>query len=206
MPDSYDPDRAYPLVFRFHGSGGNGLSGGLGIEFSSRDDAIVAAPNGLNNSWSSRNQNDDVAFFDAMLESIAEEYCIDLGRVFAYGFSAGGTMTNVLGCVRGDALRATATVAGGHREASCQGSIAAWFLHDRDDPTMPIEGGRAARDRVLAANGCSDETVDEGDRCVRYEGCAPGLPVVWCETRGIGHNIQADFAPEAVWEFFSSLP
>lgn len=206
VPDSYDPDRAYPLVFRFHGSGGDGLSGGLGIEFSSREDAIIVAPNGLNNSWSPRNHDTDVAFFDAMLETIADEYCIDLGRVYSYGFSAGGSFTNLLGCVRGNALRATASIASAYREGSCQGSIAAWFLHDADDPTVSIDGGRDARDRVLSANGCSDETVPEGDRCVRYEGCAPGLPVVWCETNGIGHNIQADFAPEAVWEFFSSLP
>src|SRR5690606_24862323 len=120
VPDSYDPDRAYPLVFRFHGSGGDGLSGGLGIEFSSREDAIIVAPNGLNNSWSPRNHDTDVAFFDAMLETIADEYCIDLGRVYSYGFSAGGSFTNLLGCVRGNALRATASIASAYREGSCQ--------------------------------------------------------------------------------------
>ncbi|HEY6881519.1 MAG TPA: hypothetical protein VI299_26015, partial [Polyangiales bacterium] len=44
LPNDYDATRAYPLIFRFHGYGGDGLSGGLGIEGPAGDDAIIVAP------------------------------------------------------------------------------------------------------------------------------------------------------------------
>jgi hypothetical protein len=53
-------------------------------------------------------------------------------------------------------------------------------------------------------NGCSTETVSEGDGCVRYLGCETA-PVVWCESKGFGHNIRDDFAPAKVWKFFENL-
>jgi len=204
VPIWYDPDRAYPLIFTWHGSGGNGLSGGLDIESSSKNDAIVVAADGLNSSWNSDENSADLVFFDRMLESIENGYCIDRDRVFSYGFSVGGYFTNLLACERGDELRASAAVAGGPAGENCNGKVAAWFLHDQDDDAVPIAEGKAARDRALAMNGCSTNTEDEGRSCVRYLGC-DAAPVMWCESSGVGHNIRGDFAPPRVWRFFQSL-
>lgn len=206
VPKTYDSSRAYPVVFRFHGTGGNGTSGGLGIEFVSREEAIVVGPDGLDARWSNQNQENDLAFFDAMLETLEGEYCIDEGRVFAYGFSAGGGFTNLLGCERAEVIRATAAIASYDRGTTCGGPVAAWFHHDPSDNSVSIDRGIAARERVLERNHCSSESVAEGERCVRYQGCDAATPVVWCETSGQGHNIAADFAPNAVWTFFKSLP
>lgn len=203
VPGGYDPDRAYPLIFRWHGRGGDGLSGGLDIERSSGNDAIVVGADGLDKTWSAG--ADDLAFFDSMLEAIEKRYCIDRGRVYSYGFSAGAYFTNRLACERGDVLRASAAVAGGpaHR-GECRGKAAAWFLHDADDDTVPIAQGRAALQRVLAANGCAAETVDRGEGCVSYRGCG-AEPVVWCQSSGFGHDVRGDFAPARVWKFFRDL-
>ena len=138
VPIWYDPNRAYPLIFTWHGSGGNGLSGGLDIEISSKNDAIVVAADGLNNSWNSDKNSVDLVFFDRMLETIEKGYCIDRDRVFSYGFSVGGYFTNLLACERGDELRASAAVAGGLAGENCNGKVAAWFLHDLDDDAVPI--------------------------------------------------------------------
>lgn len=204
VPIWYDPNRAYPLIFTWHGSGGNGLSGGLDIELSSKNNAIVVGADGLNNSWNSDKGSADLVFFDRMLETIEKGYCIDRDRVFSYGFSVGGYFTNLLACERGDELRASAAVAGGPAGENCNGKVAAWFLHDLDDDAVPIAEGKAARDRALSMNGCSTNTEDEGGGCVRYQGCDVA-PVVWCESSGIGHNIRGDFAPPRVWKFFQSL-
>ena len=230
VPKSYDPDRAYPLVFRWHGWGGSGLSGGLGIEINSGNDAIVVGADGLNGGWSSYANSPDLIFFDQMLETISNRYCIDRNRVFSYGFSLGGFLTNTLACERGDVVRASAAIAGGIRGGSrsrkrnaatwlldelgssglvtgqgkCKGKVASWFLHDQDDNVVPILKGKAARERAVAMNGCSTETVSEGDGCVRYLGCETA-PVVWCESKGFGHNIRDDFAPAKVWKFFENL-
>jgi hypothetical protein len=39
--------------------------------------------------------------------------------------------------------------------------------------------------------------------CVDYSGCDEGLPVRWCVHQS-GHNWPG-FAPQAIWDFFSSL-
>jgi polyhydroxybutyrate depolymerase len=204
VPIWYDPDRAYPLIFTWHGSGGNGLSGGLDIESSSKNDAIIVAPDGLNNSWNSDKDSNDLVFFDRMLDTIERGYCIDRSRIFSYGFSVGGYFTNLLACERGNELRATAAIAGGPAGENCHGKVAAWFLHDQDDDAVPIAEGIAARDRALRMNGCSTNTEDEGRGCVRYQGCDEA-PVVWCESSGRGHDIRGSFAPPRVWRFFQSL-
>jgi len=204
VPESYDPEHPYPIVFRWHGTGGDGLSGGLGIEFSSDEEAIIVGANGLDEEWSNANQANDLALFDTMLDELSFEYCIDRDRVFSYGFSAGAGFTNLLACVRGDVVRANAAIAGFHRGTNCVGSPAAWMLHDEDDRTVLIEYGLDVLERRLAINGCTDQTVPEANAsCVRYEGCAE--PVVWCQSSGLGHTIQGSFAPPLVWDFFSEF-
>ena len=202
VPDNYQANHAYPVIFRWHGSGGNGLSGGLGIESIAGKDAIIVAPDGLNQIW--RSDKVDIIFFDHMLETISKQYCIDSKRVFSYGFSVGGFFTNQLACERGDVLRASAAIAGGAQGSDCKGKVARWFLHDLNDNVVPIENGRAARDKAIAINGCTASAVNESTGCIRYQSCQSS-PVVWCESKGIGHNIRGDFAPEQVWKFFNSL-
>lgn len=206
LPDKYDASRAYPLIFRFHGSGGDGLSGGLDIEYQAGDAAIIVGPDGLNKGWSSGSEANDLMFFDAMYDAIAQRYCVDLGRVFAYGFSMGGGMTNLLGCSRADKLRGTAAIAGFDRgKGNCARPVAAWFQHDQMDDAVAFTQGTGARDRMIARNHCMMSSTPAG-KCVSYQGCDPGSPVVWCETTGLGHNIAGDTAPKAVWDFFRMLP
>ena len=48
-------------------------------------------------------------------------------------------MTNAVGCLRGDVIRAIAVVAGsGPNNASqCKGPVAAWITHGMDDENVP---------------------------------------------------------------------
>jgi polyhydroxybutyrate depolymerase len=201
IPRSYDSNRAYPLIFRWHGAGGNGSTGGLGIEFSAKEDAIIVSADGLNNFWHPYANSIDLLFFDTMLETISNQYCIDSHRIFSYGFSIGGSFSNLLACQRSDVLRASAAVASGLFSNACKGKVATWLLHDINDEAVPIAKGKAVLKRAIDANGCSTHTVDEGNGCVRYQGC-DATPVVWCESKGFGHNIRGDFAPAQVWKFF----
>lgn len=222
IPANYNPDRAYPLIFRWHGAGGNGLSGGMDIEFSAGNDAIIVSPDGLNKTWNANTDDEDLLlnidsteilfntdpvnlqFFDRILEKISRQYCIDHNRIYSYGFSAGGFFSNLLACERGDILRANAAIAGGPRGGNCKGKVASWFLHDLDDTVVPIKKGLTARDRALLMNDCSSRTIDAGTGCVKYLGCE-SAPVIWCESKGYGHNIRGDFAPTRVWKFFLDL-
>jgi polyhydroxybutyrate depolymerase len=40
--------------------------------------------------------------------------------------------------------------------------------------------------------------------CVRYQGCAMGYPVDWCQTTG-DHNPQGALAAPGAWNFFDAL-
>jgi polyhydroxybutyrate depolymerase len=204
IPATYDRERAYPVVFRFHGDGGDGLDGALGIEWPAGENAIIVGGNGIDRSWASES---DLPFFDAMLAEISGRYCVALDRVFSYGFSSGGGMTNRLACVRGDVVRGAAAVAGfdSTAGATCIGTPAVWLLHDEDDLGVPIDNGIAVRDRAIARSHCASTTTPVPGRapCVAYDAC--DAPVIWCQTSGIGHNPQGDFAIPAVWEFIESL-
>jgi hypothetical protein len=84
--------------------------------------------------------------------------------------------------------------------------VGAWFLHDANDTENVIAGNITSRTRLLTANGCGmTTTADMPAPCVRYEGCRPGYPVVWCETTGAGHSVQGSLSGPGMWRFFSSF-
>src|SRR5476651_1982233 len=115
---------ATPIVFVFHGHGGN-----MNMMFRSRGfdklwpEAIIVSPQGLNTpgrltdpngelpGWQSGpgDMNDrDLLFFDAMLKTLHEQYKIDDKRIYATGHSNGGGFTYLLLETRNDILAAAA--------------------------------------------------------------------------------------------------
>lgn len=204
VPVNYNPERAYPLIFIYHGYGGNGLSGGLGIEHHAKDNAIIVSADGLNNAWADDVTANDLQLFDQMLETISTNYCIDRNRIFSYGFSMGGYFTNLLACERGDVLRASAAIAGWPRGNVCKDKVATWLMHDADDQVIKISQGIATRNRAIKQNGCSHDSIEIEHGCREYQNCQDA-PVVWCQTSGFGHNIRGDVAPAQVWQFFERL-
>jgi polyhydroxybutyrate depolymerase len=215
LPDGYDPNVALPLVFGFHGATTSAMSfrsafyGNLLSAMS--DEAIVVHPDALGDPTAWNNQA-DVPFFDAMLARLEQTVCVDQSRVFATGHSSGGFFSNTLGCQRGDVLRAIAPVSAGGPfggGAGCTGEVAVFLAHGENDMTVPFTTGEASRDGWLGRNGCeAAETAATASpaadvECIDYGGCGDGLPVSWCVHQE-GHS-WADFLPEAIWGFFSSL-
>ncbi|MEJ7729562.1 MAG: Ricin and poly(3-hydroxybutyrate) depolymerase fusion [Polyangiaceae bacterium] len=213
VPDSYDPDTPMPLVFAWHGAGGEGSLARLyfGVEEASGGAAIFVYPDGLvvqpqnASGWDLESDGKDVALFDALLEQLSNDYCIDGARVFATGHSFGGYMSNTLGCARSSVLRAIAPVAGGGPfGGGCDpGSLSAWLAHGTNDPTVDIAQGESSRDHWLDHASCSSSSqpaTPEG--CVEYDGCSMER-VVWC-THDEGHN-WPDLAPDGIWGFFASF-
>jgi poly(3-hydroxybutyrate) depolymerase len=150
--------------------------------------------------------NDDTALFDQVLAEIGSAYCLDLGRVFITGFSSGGNISQHLACMRRDAVRAFGAVSGpGPFSADCGGPVAAWMTHDANDTVLPIDGAQGSRDFWATTNGCG-AVWGAGARpeCKRNTACSSHQPVVFCETKGIGHAVP-DFAPGAIAAFFESI-
>jgi poly(3-hydroxybutyrate) depolymerase len=212
LPTDYDPKRAYPLVFTFHGCGGP--DNFLPMQRVTGDDAILVRGTGISSGgcWTYGPTGDDVLFFDAMLAEVGAKHCMDTSRVFATGYSSGAWLVNTLGCARGDKLRATGSVSGGvvGNRGTCKGKFARSFVHDEGDTTNKFieNGNRAERDRIIAQNHCSadvDPVPETPAPCARYQGCDDGYPVIMCLTQGKGHERQDTLATSAFWKLFSEL-
>jgi poly(3-hydroxybutyrate) depolymerase len=196
LPDGYDHDTPYPLVFGWHGLGGHSeLAQSIyQLETYWPAPAIVVYPQGLpqvgpDTGWDLNENGVDMAFFDAMATSFANELCVDLDRIYTMGFSFGAYMSNHLACYRGDYLRGMAAVSGGgpFPGDTCQGPVAAMIVHGTEDNVVPYAEGEASRDRWLAEDGCSMDTTmwlpDDAKQmpeCFDYQGCDAGAPVTWC--------------------------
>lgn len=115
---------ATPVIFLFHGHGGNMNEFYNNHSFASLwPDAIVIAPQGLKTpgqlvdragnytGWqqSPGDQHDrDIHFIDELLRSLGSEYKIDTKRIYATGHSNGGSFTYLLWAMRGDQFAAMA--------------------------------------------------------------------------------------------------
>jgi phospholipase/carboxylesterase len=102
VPETYDAERAYPLVVALHGGSGNGgaflwswLREARTREF------IVLAPTAIGSTWSLMDPDVDGPSIDAMVEQVAGQWNIDMNRKLLTGMSDGGTFSYVLG-LRGD--------------------------------------------------------------------------------------------------------
>jgi poly(3-hydroxybutyrate) depolymerase len=229
LPSTYDPNQKYPVVFGWHGQGGTAsqvatggtnsrdvFGGYYGLRYQSEQSKkpmIFVAGQGLDVNdagagWPNTN-GQDVAFTQAMVAWLEQNYCVDTARIFSVGMSYGGIMTNTLGCAMGDVFRAITPMsglgpAGFGRATTCKGQVAVWLAHGTQDTTVPFDAGQASRDFWAKANHCSATTAPTTPtECVAYQGCDPGYPVDWCTFDG-GHTIVS-FEPPGIWAFLQQF-
>jgi polyhydroxybutyrate depolymerase len=215
LPDDYNPENAYPVIFGFHGLGGSaeGASGDwyLGLEVPGGTPSIFVYPDGIDEGdgagWPNTGGR-DVAFFDALLAHLKSTYCVDAERVFSTGHSYGGMMSFTLGCQRASDLRAIAPVAGAHfggGQGGCSGPVAVLGIHGENDDVVEYESGVSAMERLIAENSCDQAAstpLDPSEFCVSYA-CDSAYPTAWC-THQDGHN-WPDFAAETIKAFFDQF-
>ncbi|KAK3985871.1 Alpha/Beta hydrolase protein [Cladorrhinum sp. PSN332] len=230
VPNNYNPNRSYRLIFAFHWVGGtmNDISSGgtdrelwsyYGMQRNAGESAILVAPQGINNGWANSGK-EDVAFVDAMIRHIEDALCVNKRQRFSLGFSYGGSMTFSLACSRAKEFRAVAVIGGGQLSGCDGGSdpIAYLGIHGVSDGTLNVGGGRAMRDRFVRNNGCQNTNAPEPSRGsgihtkTNYNGCRTGYPVTWIPFDG-GHWPGAvDNGPESgarswvpgeIWSFFT---
>lgn len=155
IPSGADATHPLPVVFAFHGDGGNGagLRSYLALEAPAKGGAIFVYPDGIDRSgawWdieTAAASNPDVQLFDALHAFVAAHYCIDARRIYVTGFSRGGYFTNHLACLRGDVLRAIAPQSGGGPYGGTYNgdgqlvcptpSVPAMMIHGNADTTVP---------------------------------------------------------------------
>jgi polyhydroxybutyrate depolymerase len=211
MPGGYDGKKALPVIFAFHGAGGGaaGFETGVmaGLSKMAADKALRVFPEAMGGTWS-RDENDDVSFFDTILEWMKTRVCFDTARLFATGQSSGAYFANRLGCNRGGVIRAVGTNSGGQRReyplGPCRAPVAAWLSNGASDNPGHVMGTQQARDWWLKTNGCTDDKPMPASPapCVAYPGCPKAFPVHYCQHGG-GHGFPG-YATGGIFNFFFS--
>ncbi len=208
-----------PIVFVFHGHGGN-----MQNMFKSRGfeklwpEAIIVCPQGLNTpgqltdpqgklpGWqkATGDSNDrDLHFFDAMLKRLKQDYQVDDKRIYATGHSNGGGFTYLLWATRGDVFAAVApSAAVGGRVVNLLKPKPVLHIMGEKDALVKAEWQRAMGNQLLKINGTS--TV--GQVYAPYATLYPSqkqTPVVLYVHPG-GHTYPAA-ANEVVIKFFKGI-
>jgi poly(3-hydroxybutyrate) depolymerase len=197
VPDNYDMNRPYRLIFAFHWRGGTANdvdSGGTsgftwsyyGLREQANNSTIFVAPQGINNGWANSG-GEDLTFVDDMIRQIEDGLCVDTTQLFAMGFSFGGGMSNALACARATVFRAVAVYSGAQLSGCSGGTqpIAYMGLHGLRGGVLNISLGRSLRDRFVMNNGCTPQNPPEPAQgslthaITAYSGCRSGFPVVW---------------------------
>jgi len=208
-----------PVIFIFQGHGGT-----MQNMFRSRKfeqlwpEAIIICPQGLNTpgqltdpqgklaGWQKAPgdmKDRDLHFFDAMLNTLKQDYKIDDKRIYATGHSNGGGFTYLLWAVRGDVFAALApSAAVGGQVANLLKPKPAMHIMGEKDPLVKPEWQKAMCNKILAIDGCSSTGAFYATDATLYPS-ATGTPVVLYVHPG-GHTYPTE-ANAVVIKFFKSM-
>jgi poly(3-hydroxybutyrate) depolymerase len=235
LPDNYDKDKPHRLIIGYHGAT---LSANLvtnesfyGLAPLSESSAIFVAPQGLDTGgqfspgWPNSG-GEDVEFSRQLIAELESALCVDQSRIFAEGFSMGGSMAYAMACGAPDIIRAVAVHSGGPMSGCAEHDtpVAYFMTHGTQDGlcTYPEYGVPQLQD-FAQVNGCttpnpsSDASEFESalpdpnnssGACIDVEGCMQGYPVRSCLF--VGDHIWnpgggASWVPAEVWDFFSQF-
>jgi polyhydroxybutyrate depolymerase len=212
LPGSYDGKKAWPVIFAFHGAGGQDATTfdtKFGFRAANGERAVLVFGEALPRPQGGRSWMIDtaanMAYIDALVAWLDANVCFDRSKLFATGQSSGGYFSQTLGCQRGHVFRAVAPSSGGWRDFdNCMGNPGVWMSHGKTDTGTAADVARAKQfwlDRKM----CSPDNPKPTDPapCVSYSGCKDDVPFVFCEHGG-GHPWPA-YATGGVWTFFSQF-
>lgn len=190
IPDRSAPNGGYPIIFAFHGGGGEGAKIARLMKFDSYADArgfIVVYPDGLDHHWndgrsSIKNKSDDIGFVSALLDDIERRYQVNANKVFAVGFSNGAVFTERVGCELSQRFTAIAAVSGSlaaELVPSCHPArpLSVLQIAGTADPIMPYEGGTVKQIFGMGEGGDVLSVRDTVALWAGKDGCSsPSLP------------------------------
>ena len=160
IPDSYDSEIDYPLMFVFHGFGGIAtqfINNADMRDLAESNNFIVVYPQGLDlggtgSHWNCSNPSadnksdvDDIGFIENLIDQLIVDYpVIDSKRIYAAGYSNGGFMSYYLAC-NSKKFAAIGSVAGTMLDDSYQSCNANFptamiNIHGTDDFDVPYDG------------------------------------------------------------------
>ena len=244
VPTNYDNTKPYKLVVTLHARDGNDKQMYSWQYYSllplSNNNAIFVAPNGQLNGapcsgtsssgetscgWPNTNGS-DLALVDAVVAQIEQNFCVDTNRIFATGWSYGGSMSFDVACERplskvgsaGWGVRAIAIYSGAQLSGNCTPSSTVGYYHSHGthDSVLDYETmGMPLAQAFAKANGCTWATptkVTSGNHvCTNMSGCKTGYPLEFCSFNG-DHTPYPDngqsngsWGPPEAWKFLNQF-
>ena len=239
IPDDYDQNHPYALWFTIHCSNGSaenvahsetdtraryeylGMWRCANNPANGKGTTIFCAPQGINAGWGQG--ANDLTFFRYMINKFENELCIDMSRIFASGFSMGGSMSYALACAMPDTMRAIGMHSGGNMsgcDGTHRGPVPCFITHGTDDGTCTWPNfGQPQINDLATRDGCQTEDLASECHptdimhpvCVEYKNCKPGYPCRACIFKGphIGspgtqgsYGKNDTWAPDSAWSFF----
>jgi polyhydroxybutyrate depolymerase len=206
-----------PLVFGFHGHGGNMQNSARMYHIHTLwPEAIVIYPQGLNTpgqltdpdgkkpGWQGAVglQGDrDLKFFDAMLSSLEATLKVDPKRIYSTGHSNGGGFTYLLWAERGEKFAAFGpSAAAAKRSVYRLKPKPVIHIAGEKDPLVKFEWQKLTMEAVRKSNECGEGASWEGEKgCTLYPS-KTGAPVVTFIHPGT-HSYAAE-APALIVKFF----
>ena len=150
-------------MLNWHGLGSNGpeQAAFTGYEaLAASEGFIVVHPTGVPspdtdaNSWELVDgqdlARDDIAFANALIDTLIDEWCADPSRIYSTGMSNGGYFTARLVCEVADRIAAASSVAGTFHPDGCSPARPVPYLafHGTEDLVVPFDGSGESRTRL----------------------------------------------------------
>jgi poly(3-hydroxybutyrate) depolymerase len=242
VPTNYDNTKPYKLVIAWHQLDGNDKQMyqqnyyWLKAIPEAASSTIFVAPNGTNSGGTPCTGNNNgeggcgwpdaggsnIALGDAVVAQIEANFCIDKNKIFANGWSYGGSMSYRTACSRPQGgtgtwgVRAVAVYNGAANLSSggCtpSKSVAFYASHGTNDNVLGYDGGVSMAQTFATQNSCTwmTPTKASGNHvCTNLMGCKTGWPVEFCSFVG-PHTPDPQeggqrWQPAEVWKFFNQF-
>lgn len=208
-PPAYDGVTRLPVVFDFHGLGGNGMQQRNSSGWARTGDEqgfITVFPSGPDNGWNAggccTDTPSDLDFVREAITYLDGVGCIDTKRIYASGCSNGGAMSFRVACEAADVVAAVAPVdfdcvAGGSGFGQCQCDpgrpITEMQFRATDDQAVDYgtetSGARANFANWGDINMCTGDPAPlaQNSACQAYPMCADGVQTILCTVEGGTH-------------------
>lgn len=158
VPNAYDSATAIPLLFNFHGFGGNAseyMAYADMRKLAESEGFILVYPQGSDldgsphwntcpNGGDNKSNADDFGFIAALVSELSGTYSIDQNRIYAAGYSNGGMMAYGLANYSSEIFAAVASVSGTMLDctATPEHPMPVIHLHGTADDTLPYDGNK----------------------------------------------------------------
>lgn len=181
-------------------------------------------PAGISSSWNAgeygpgyaiENEIDESAFIEAILLDLETMFEIETHRIYAVGFSMGGSLVYRLACDMSDTFAAVGSVSGPMMYSSCDPiqTVSVIHVHGLADQIVPFTGGgmfdlpsvENGIDTWVGVNQCTESITeeDEGSKVLHttYSECQDETSDELITIPGMDHSWPST-SSNTIWLFF----